>query len=188
MSTPVVVSRIQNRRGIQSDFNALYPDGFDGSASSPYFADVDPQRALQPGELALCYDTNRLFMGSSPRGTYFEIISGGDPVPLEISLQDNFALGVWSPISGLEFTATPFLTIYYSIQTSDNAFSKNGELIITSVGDQITMTDTGSEINSTVHDINFNAVMINGVILIQYIHDFTVPLIFKTTTLTWSSI
>ena len=61
--TPVVVSRIQNRRGTQAQFDALYPEGQPG-----FGPDI-----LQPGEIALITDPpGKVYIGSL-NGTYFEI-------------------------------------------------------------------------------------------------------------------
>lgn len=179
MSTPVVVSRIQNRRGLQSAFDALY--------------DTSNQAGrLRPGELALCHDTNRLFMGTEVSPTnaigYFEIISGGNPAPLEILLSDNSAFGSWSTITQLTVVSTSFLTIYYSIDNNDNTFSKNGELKITSTSDTATLTDTGVEINPTIFDISFKAELLGDNIVVQYKHNFGTNLMFRTTTLVWSEL
>lgn len=64
--TPVVVSRIQNRRGTQADFDNLYPPGYTGTGGA-----IGPD-ILQPGELALCTDTRRVFIGNI-NGEYIEL-------------------------------------------------------------------------------------------------------------------
>ena len=72
--TPVVISRIQNRRGLQADFDALYPAGQPGTGPD----------VLQPGELALCTDTGNVYIGtidSNIPGYYILIGSSGAPGP-----------------------------------------------------------------------------------------------------------
>jgi hypothetical protein len=165
--TPVVVSRIQNRRGTQSQFDALYPTGQPGTGPN----------VLQPGEIALCTDTGRVFVGTvnlaSEKGFYIELATASSTssltfLPQSINLPPSPA--VWSPIPALDHTATPFYNILYSItdatqspvgspapaNTVGTNFSKNGELKITAIvtpvapppPDAVTLTDIGTEINN----------------------------------------
>jgi len=69
MASPVTVSRIQNRRGTQAQFNALYPPGYTGTG--PVNINLYPN-ILMPGELALCTDTRRVFLGNLS-GEYIEL-------------------------------------------------------------------------------------------------------------------
>lgn len=75
MASPVVITRIQHRRGLQSQFDGLYPPGYDGIGgfySRPgYNIDAYPD-VLVSGELALCTDTCRVFLGNID-GKYTEI-------------------------------------------------------------------------------------------------------------------
>lgn len=67
MAAPVVVSRIQSRRGTQAQFDALYPLGYSGIGgygSLPGFNSTNYPNVLMPGELALCTDTRRVFLGN----------------------------------------------------------------------------------------------------------------------------
>lgn len=186
--TPVVISRIQNRRGLQADFDNLYPGGQPGSGPN----------VLQPGEIALCTDTGRVFMGttvSSANGYFIEIGSGGggaSSAPLVVNLPPA---SVWTQMLS-PIPATPFYSILYSVvnivTTNPNApgtlFSKNGEMKITSTTTSATLSDTSTEINSTVHDISFKAELVGGNIMIYYKHDFATPVTFSTTSIIWSAI
>jgi hypothetical protein len=67
MASPVVVSRIQNRRGTQAQFDALYPVGYTGIGgygSLPGFNATNFPDVLLPGEVAFCTDTRRFFIGN----------------------------------------------------------------------------------------------------------------------------
>ena len=110
--TPVVVSRIQNRRGFQTDFNNLYPSGQPGTGPN----------VLQPGELALCTDTGRVFMGTVVNGIngyYIELTAGGggslppgalELTPVVVSLPPA---ATWTSML-TPFTPTPFFTMLNS--------------------------------------------------------------------------
>jgi hypothetical protein len=162
--TPVVVSRIQNRRGLQVDFDNLYPSGQPGTGTN----------VLQPGELALCTDTGRVFVGTvnlaSEKGYYIELAvtstsSNISFLPVRVVLPPT---GIaWSSIPLLTVAPTPFYSILYSITdvTASGptpaaanmvgiSFSKNGKLEITAIVEPVvqppfpvTLTDTGTEIN-----------------------------------------
>ena len=194
---------MQNRRGTQSEFNNLYPT-YPGTGSN----------ILQPGELALCTDTLRVFIGNL-NGEYFEIGTGSggggsvanlELVPLVISLPPAASPTV---ISSLTHIPTPFLSLLYSIvdvTTGDpNAvgtnFSKNGELSITSTVNfvpappvfpfpqilPVSLVDTGNEVNTTAFDINFTAnYNITGTLIeISYTHNFSSNLTFSTSSIIW---
>lgn len=80
MTTPVVVTRIQNRRGTQDQFDALYPlyyTGTGGFGSIPGFNMSTYPNVLSPGEVALCIDTRKTFLGNI-NGTYVELASTDD--------------------------------------------------------------------------------------------------------------
>jgi hypothetical protein len=78
---PVTVSRIQNRRGTQVQFEALYPSGYTGTGgygNPPSFTPAAYPNVLLPGELALCEDTLKIYIGLHD-GKYFQLgtSSGG---------------------------------------------------------------------------------------------------------------
>ena len=205
--TPVVVSRIQNRRGTQAQFDALYPT-YPGTGPN----------ILQPGEIALCTDTKRMFVGNL-NGEYFELGSTG--LSDKLVFQPNPVIlppsATWNIISGAMFdpAATPFYNILYSVTDAPLSgilpapanlvgtfFSKNGELKITAIVDplivgfnSVALTDTGTEINSygyplpSPYDINFKADYdVSGNIQISYMHNFPVALTFSTSSIIWVSI
>ena len=213
--TPVVVSRIQNRRGTQAQFNALYPT-YPGSGND----------ILQPGEIALITDApGRVFIGNI-NGTYLELTTSSSSsalafTPLQISLIPSPS--TWTPIPALIHTATPFLSILYSITDTPQSpintpapanavgtfFSRNGELSITAIVDPmssppfpVTLSNTGTEINtsavvpnpwappvSVVPDITFKAdYNVSGDIQISYMHNFVSNLTFSTSSIIWLSI
>jgi hypothetical protein len=198
MATPVVISRMQNRRGTQSEFNNLYP-AYPGTGSN----------ILQPGELALCTDTERVFIGNV-NGTYFELASSGggggilaniELVPLVITLPPA---GIPTVIPALTHLPTPFLSLLYGIVDATTIdpndlginFSKNGELSITSTVYfvpapplfPVSLIDTGNEVNLTAFDINFTAAYNTPGTLIEisYTHNFPSNLTFSTSSITWA--
>jgi hypothetical protein len=186
MSAPVVVSRIQNRRGTQSQFVALYPIGYtgvggfgSGSYSPPYTLANYPN-VLMPGELALCTDSRNIFIGNL-NGEYIQVsvqeAQGLSLTPLVISLPPASTPTV---IPQLTYPATPFTSILYSVADAasfnpnmvGNNYSKNGELQITGVvpfsppppnppfptPTPVTLTDVATEINLLQpNSINFMA-------------------------------
>lgn len=196
--TPVVVSRIQNRRGTQEQFDNLYPT----------YPGVGPQ-ILQPGELALCTDTRRVFIGNL-NGEYVELAAGsvGSVVPVEPLYQPIQVVlppspGTFTFIPELEFSATPFLTISYSLTDVTGIspltpgtptdvglnISKNGKLEVTANDHEAALVDSATEINTTNFDISFKAeYTVNGNIGISYSHNFPINLTFSTYTIVWSSL
>jgi hypothetical protein len=77
MVSPVVVSRIQHRRGLQTQFDELYPLGYVGVGgyNAPAFPDFTPlnyPNVLLPGEMVLCTDTRRVYMGNI-NGEYLQL-------------------------------------------------------------------------------------------------------------------
>lgn len=195
---PVVVSRIQNRRGTQSQFHGLYPAGYagvGGFGSLPGFDITNYPNVLMPGELALCTDSRRTFIGNL-NGEYLELaedISGGGILlgPLEVSLAPAASFTV---IPALTYLATPFTDFFYSITDSASAdwntvgvnFSRNGTLTITAISTSATLTDTGTEINTLVPDnISFIATLVGSNIQISYMHNFPGNLNFNTSSVKW---
>lgn len=140
MPTPVTVSRIQHRRGTQSQFDALYPPGYNGTGA---ISMAQYPNILKPGEMALCTDTRRLFVGNED-GSYLEICVdcaeeqfwNGEFEPLCLILPPS---DEYTVIPELTVNSTPFYNIIYSIvnYVSQNPnvpgtfFSKNGTLQIT---------------------------------------------------------
>jgi hypothetical protein len=201
MASPVVVSRIQNRRGTQAQFDALYPFGYNGIGG----ADINlyPNILLQ-GELALCTDTRRIFIGNI-NGEYIEIQTLLDGIPpVVISLPPA---AVFTVIPQLTYVATPFFNIVYDITDTvgpdwnavGTQYSRNGELQITATVPfapilnppfppltPVTLTDTGTEINKVLpREIGFMAQYNGSNIEILYMHDFLVPLTLSVTSIHW---
>ena len=208
MASPVVVSRIQNRRGTQTQFDALYPPGYDGVGG----VDINIYTGiLLPGELALCTDTRRAFIGNL-NGEYIELdIVIGDGIVLDPLVVVLPPAPTFTVIPELTYRITSFLTVLYSITNSlsldwdtvGSVFSKNGELKITSVVDfvppppifpfppltPVTLSDTGTEINLAIPaDISFIA-QYDGTLTnieILYMHDFAAPVTFSSSTVRWT--
>lgn len=195
-SPPVVVSRIQNRRGVQADFDALYPVGYTGIGGCDI--NVYPNILLS-GELALCTDSRRVFLGNLD-GEYVEIpivLGGGIFLPPLVVILPP--VGVFTTIPELDYLPTPFFTLLYSLtdtvlpdwNTVGSNFSKNGELKITAINNEppdASLTDTGTEINLTANDISFMVEYVNlpsQHIAISYKHDFSSDLTFSTSTISW---
>ena len=220
MASPVVVSRIQNRRGTQDQFNGLtgiYPNGYDGiggynpPGTGPvgYTSSTYPN-VLMPGELALCTDSGRVFMGSV-NGTYIEITKPIIPISNNITLQPLtlvlIPVAIPTVIPALSYAATPFFSLLYDITDNLNPdwnlpgtnFSKNGEIQITGVLPAfppipnppfspivpVTLSDTGIEVNTTAFDITFTAQYSGINIEIMYTHNFPGSLIFNTSSIIW---
>jgi hypothetical protein len=216
MASPVVVSRIQNRRGLQSQFNAgpgtLYPNGYNGVGgygSLPGFDSTNYPNVLLPGELALCTDTRRTFLGNI-NGEFIELSA---PVTGDIVLSPTVVVlppvGTFTVIPELTYTATPFMTFLYDLTDSLSAdwnvigttFSRNGQLQVTATAyfvgvpnppfptpTPVTLSDTGTEINTVLpNSITFRAQydISHTNIEIMYMHDFAGSLTFSTSTIKW---
>jgi len=193
MASPVTVSRIQNRRGTQAQFDALYPPGYTGVG--PVNINLYPN-ILMPGELALATDTRRIFLGNL-NGEYVELASVGAGIllsPLVISLPP---VGIFTVIPELTFISTPFFNILYSITDSLNpdwntvgtTFSRNGEMKITAAtfgGGTVSLTDSSVDVNNTIYDISFTAdYNVIPSIEISYMHNFPGNLTFSSGTILW---
>lgn len=194
MASPVTVSRIQNRRGTQAQFDALYPPGYTGVG--PVDINIWPN-ILMPGELALTTDTRRIFLGNLT-GEYLEIetATGGGILlgPLVIQLPPA---GIFTPIPQLDYLPTPFFTLLYDITDSlspdqnvvGTTFSRNGEMKITAVTDfgpgSVSLSDTSIDVNTTLFDISFSADYNGPVIEISYMHNFLGNLTLSSSTILW---
>lgn len=210
MSTPIVASRMQNRRGTQSQFNALYPPGYNGTGG----ADISVwPNILLPGEIALCTDTRRVFIGNL-NGEYFEIdpVNAGSLssivlIPLVLTLPPAATFTI---IPELSYSTTPFFSLLYDITDSSDPnwnlvgtnFSKNGEMKITAVLNfvpapaippfpaitPVSLLDVGNEINlSSPCNISFMAqynLLATGIDIL-YMHDFPGSLKFSTGSVHW---
>ena len=164
MASPVVVSRIQNRRGTQYQFdgsnympdapNSVYPHGYTGvggyntilhpNLEFPDFTPTNYPNVLLQGELAFCTDSRRIFLGNE-NGEYVEIpIVLGTGIflpPLVISLPHQ---AFFTHITELDYLPTPFFTLLYDLTDNANIdwntvgtnFSKNGELKITAINNE----------------------------------------------------
>jgi hypothetical protein len=220
MAIPVVASRIQNRRGTQDNFNGpaggIYPPDYDGNGgyNPPGTGPIGftPQaypNVLLPGELAVCIDSLRVFIGvgpgPGPSGKFVELLvsAGADTfslVPLVLVLPP---VTVFTAITGLNYmpsTSTPFFTIFYDLtdhlgdswDEPGTLFSRNGSMQITAVKyvatpPAATLTDSGTEINKTANSISFIAEYDpTGVFIqIKYKHSFPTSLTFSSRSLHW---
>jgi len=171
MTSPVIVSRIQNRRGTQVQFdgyaynpagpNSVYPSDTTGAGYYPAtpdsnFTPTNYPNVLLPGELALCTDSGRVFLGNL-NGGYVELAelqgSGQYLQPISWTLPPTYTSPnppVWTAVTNtlpgpivvpLEYSPTPFFMINYNVSdngSSDwnivgNNFSRSGLLNITAV-------------------------------------------------------
>jgi hypothetical protein len=201
---PVVVSRIQNRRGTQAQFDNLYPAGYTGTGgfgSIVGFNLTNYPNVLMSGELAFCTDSRRLFIGNI-NGEYVEIseaTSGFILNPLTVSLAPE---GTFTLIPELTYSATPFFSFLYSVSDSGSVdwnavgagFSKNGELAITAIQsanpNPVSLTDTGTEASIyPTSSINFIAQydITGNFIEIYYKHNYGSTLYFNTSTIKWTT-
>lgn len=204
MASPVVVSRIQNRRGLQSQFDLLYPAGYagiGGYGSLPGFNSTNYPDVLLPGEIALCTDSRRSFIGNI-NAEYIELAISSLNVlsllPLVIQLPP---IGTFTTIPELTYLVTPFFTLFYDLtddlspdqNIAGTNFSRNGSLQITAVKyvaspPAATLTDTGTEINNaSPSTISFIAEydVTQTLIEVKYMHDFPGNLTFSSTSLVW---
>lgn len=216
MSSPVVVSRIQNRRGTQAQFNGasgIYPPGYDGVGgfgSIPGFNIVNFPNVLLPGELALCTDTRRTFLGNI-NGEFLELTtSTSTDILLSPMVVQLPPASVFTVITGMSFLPTPFTKILYDVTDSTTVdwnqigtnLSRNGQLEVTAVVSftpvpptppfpefgPVTLTDTCTEINRLLpKSISFKAQynISASYIDILYMHDFPGNLTFSTSSIKW---
>lgn len=194
MPTPVVVSRIQNRRGTQDQFTNLYPPGYEGVG--PYDTSLYPN-ILLPGELALCTDSRRIFLGNL-NGEYVEISLAISPtdiqlLPLVFDLPPSPTF-VSLPSPGLKYLSTPFFNLLYDVtdaaspdwNTPGTNLTKNGSMQITANATNATLSDTCTEMNNLLPaDISFRAVLVGPEVEIQYMHDFAGNVTFSTSSIHW---
>ncbi len=215
MVSPVVVSRIQNRRGTQAQFDALYPlhyNGTGGYGSSVGFNSTNYPDVLLAGELALCTDTRRVIIGNI-NAEFTEItnsvIDGVQLAPLSLVLPPAASFTSF-PCSGMTYNTTPFTTFLYDVTNSLSpswdvvgpGFSRNGELKVTAVNSfapisnapfpqltPVSLVDSGVEINTlNPKSITFIARYTDNTstqIEILYKHDFASALTFSTSTIKW---
>lgn len=206
MAAPVVVSRLQNRRGTQDQFDSLYPPGYTGTGGVSI---VDYPEILLPGEIALCTDSRRVFMGNI-NGEYVELSLGSGGNDNTISLLPITILlppaATFTVIPELTYSSTPFYSLLYGLAdagTTDwdvvgSTFSRNGELLITATETftpidnspfppitPVNIVDTGTEVNTTSSSISFIAGYSGTDITISYKHNFSSPLTFSTSAIRW---
>lgn len=211
MALPVTVSRVQHRRGTQDEFDGLYPPGYIGTGLTVSERAAWPN-ILASGEVGLCTDTRRVFIGGI-NGQYIEfssaqVVPTPTPTPTIESSLTLLPISVILPpkatytvIPALSYNLTSFFSFLYSLTdtagTDWNAvgtsFAKNGVLQVTAVSGSsptATLNDTGTVINSTPHDISFIATYNTNTskIDISYIHDFSTSLLFSTGAVNWVQI
>ncbi len=140
MPSPVVITRMQNRRGTQAQFEDLYPAGYDGVGgfgSVVGYNITNYPLVLVSGEIAVCTDTRRIFIGNI-NGEFFEIATTESTVIDDLHLQP--AVISLAPVGSFTVMATyptsPFKKIFYDVVNSGSlnpnsvgaTFSKNGVL------------------------------------------------------------
>jgi hypothetical protein len=216
MATPVVVSRIQNRRGTQTQFNgyvysapgpnSLYPAGYNGvggyydpldPVSPPEFTVSNYPNVLMPGELALCTDTRQMFIGNV-NGEFIQFSGRAASIVLEPLVLQLLPVPTLTVIPELTFLPTPFRTILYSVTDVSNVdpnavgvnFARNAELLVTAINTTALLVDQGTEINATSYTIEFEAHydITNSFIEILYMHNFPSNVTFSTSSIIWVSL
>lgn len=197
-SSPVIVSRIQNRRGTQAEFNALYPPGYSGVGGAT------GTKILQPGEIGLTTDTRRVFIGNL-NGEYIELTGAGGGggginfTPVVASLPTT---SVFTEVPELSYSATSLFNITYSVTNAGDSqpgspgvsFSRTGTLTVAAILNQsgagsATLTDDSLELDpSNSADISFIAEydQPTGLVKIKYRHNYLSPLILTTGTMAWA--
>ena len=274
MTSPVVVSRIQNRRGTQDQFEALYPGPYESlpgatstglvvtvndttglyegarpvakfgtgqfapgtkivsvDSATQFTIDIIPTiplsgistvvfveryngiggvpidlypNILLPGELALCTDSRRVFLGNI-NGEYVELLvfEPNTDLLLQPLVKILPPSVIWTdmPDGGIEYDVTPFLTVLYDVTDVVDPnwnipgvnITRNGELKISARNPlipnpaNVTLTDNSSDINATAFDISFRAIydLSGSKIKLQYTHNFPTNLLFSTSTIRW---
>lgn len=199
MTSQVVLSRIQNRRGTQVQFNALY------TSLNP----LANEQQLQPGEIGVCTDTGRMFMGTELNifpipNSYIEILSNSTPLVITGQISFTPLIVTLAPVG--TFTTISSLAINLGLYTSGNIgfyeilynvyelppamssppFSRSGVLNLSTSTSYATLTDTSTDINPTSSDISFQAVYSGGSVEIQYQHNFTGDVVLSTSTILWA--
>ncbi len=270
----VVVSRIQNRRGTQTQFEALYPAAYTSTASgssvgltvtvadttglyvgakpsviagsgkfapgtvvdsvissTQFTVNIPPSvvlagavvrvpkytgtgsypltsypNVLLEGEVALCTDSKRMFMGSA-NGEYIEIAAAfTDGIALSPLTLTLLPTPTPAPVPQLSYFASPFFTILYSLTDSASPdwgqvgtdYSKNGVLKITATEDftpvvnapypditPVNIIDEGIEVSRLSGSVSFFATYSGTNIEVSYINTYPVPLTFSSSTISW---
>ena len=148
---------------------------------------------LQPGELALCTDSRNIFIGNL-NGEYVQLSAeAGETLTLTPIVISLVPAATFTTIPILTLSSTPFYSILYDLtdsispnwNTPGTNFSRNGELQITSTSSTASLVDICTEINSTVYEVYFQAVLSGSNILIQYTSNFPGNLTFSTNTINW---
>ena len=150
-----LITRFTNRRGTQAEFDSLYPPGYTGVGGVNL---KDYPNVLSQGEIGVCLDTARVFLGTL-NGEYIELDAGVDDVhqlmlrPLSVILPPSSG---FARIPHLDSPYTAMLIIKYSI--TDNTtetwtdpglqFTKSGTIrVTTTTGDLPGAFDTGTELS-----------------------------------------
>lgn len=195
MATPVVVSRIQNRRGTQAQFDNLYTS----------YPGVGPN-ILQPGEIALCTDTHRIFIGNV-NGTYDELgTATSNDIILQPFIKQLAPAASYTIIPELTILPTAFFNYVYSVTDSvstvigniGTTFARNGELKVTAVVNftpvpplgPVALSDQSITINQGSNDISFIAEYNNTQtgIDIKYKHNFPGSLVLNISSIKWATL
>lgn len=193
MALPVVVSRIQNRRGTQDQFDNLYTS----------YPGVGPN-ILQPGELCLCTDSHRIFIGNV-NGTYDELgTATSNDIILQPFIKQLAPAASFTIIPELSILPTSFFDVFYSVTNASildagaigNSFARNGELKVTAIvnyvatppAGPVTLIDQSVDINTTAYDVSFEARYNNTYTSIDffYKHNFTTNLVFASSSIQWA--
>ncbi len=145
MTSPVVVSRIQNRRGTQDQFdglvyspsgpNSVYPLDYTGvggyypGSPNADFTSVNYPNVLLPGELAFCTDSRKIFLGNL-NGEFVELALATSNNVEEFLTPTMWELppqAMFTPVEKVlpgpitvrfEYTAKPFFIALYDITDS----------------------------------------------------------------------
>lgn len=201
--TPVVVTRIQNRRGTQDQFDALYPVGYlgvggFGDPDFPGFNEANYPNVLLPGELALCTDSRRAFIGNI-NGEYAEISLNLGPESEIVLSPVKFSLvpSATYQTTGITYDRSPFFQILYNI--SDTSidpvptdtgvnYSSSGTMTISSTTGQTLLQNSMTEIEVVPAGLSFVSVYNGNSVEVHYKHNFPGTLNLYTATIRWISI
>lgn len=194
---------MQNRKGTQAQFEALYPPGYNGIGG----CDIDlwPD-ILLPGEIGFCTDTRRIFMGNL-NGEYVEIVTAEfEGIVLQPKVWDLPPSATYTPVVRtdylpdpvvvtMEYDYTPFFNFLYGITDSVNpnwtlpgpTFSRNGELQITAIDPAAVLPPvvppfpptTHATVNDVGTEINIAPSPYDVSFIAQYNSPTTIEILYK---------
>lgn len=196
MAVSQYITRFTNRKGTQAQFDALYPRQYNGVGG------VDLARypnVLAQGEIGLCTDTCRVFMGTL-NGEYIELEADRattSQVQLQPFVRYLIPSNTFRPIPGFSFRSVPLMNIEYSVSDSSSSdwtrpgkeYTKNGKLTVSSIDGNVTHLDSAVETSPNYnYDIYFKVVTDSSGLACTmfYRHNYKATLTFSSQSTQWA--